>query len=163
MSGVKLQVVVNDQQITAVLGRLIATGQNLEPVMQDIAAYGEDSTEKRFQVGVAPDGTPWKPSWRVQERGGKTLIKSGHLQDISSDHGNDYAEWGSGLIYALIHQLGGEIRPKNKSALFFRLPDGSGRSVKKVTIPARPYLGINEQDEANIIDIVLENINAAIG
>ena len=164
MSGVKLQVVVNDQQITAVLGRLIATGQNLEPVMQDIAAYGESSTKQRFSDGVAPDGTPWKPSQRVQERGGKTLIDSARLLDsIVSNAGSNFAEWGSNVIYAAIHQAGGEISAKNGKGLFFKLPDGTGRRVKKVTIPPRPFLGINADDEANIIDIVLENINTAIG
>ena len=105
MSGVKLHIDVDDRRINEVLSRLIATGQNLEPVMQDIAAYGESSTKQRFADGVAPDGTPWKPSQRVQERGGKTLIDSARLLDsIVSNAGSNFAEWGSNVIYAAIHQ-----------------------------------------------------------
>jgi phage gpG-like protein len=131
--------------------------------MRDIAAYGENSTKARFADGAGPDGTPWKPSWRVQERGGKTLIDSGRLVgSITSDSGDDFAEWGSNAIYAAIQQFGGEIRPKNKKALFFRAPDGGGRSMQKVTIPARPYLGINEDDEENIIDIVNSHLADAV-
>ena len=152
----------NDGPVQAALDRLIAVGQSPRQVMREIADYGKDSTRKRFTDGTGPDGTPWKPSWRVQERGGKTLIDHGHLMNINADSGDDFSEWGSNLPYAVIQQLGGEIRPKNKKALFFRSPDGGGRSMKKVTIPARPYLGINEQDEENIIDIVNAHLAEAV-
>jgi phage gpG-like protein len=50
-------------------------------------------------------------------------------------------QWGSvGLNYALIHELGGVIVPKKAKALAIPQADGSVRLVKKVTIPARPYL-----------------------
>lgn len=50
-------------------------------------------------------------------------------------------QWGSvDLKYALIHELGGVIVPKKAKALAIPQPDGSVRFVKKVTIPARPYL-----------------------
>ncbi|MFA6219593.1 MAG: hypothetical protein WC692_07410 [Erythrobacter sp.] len=49
--------------------------------------------------------------------------------------------WGSTDVrYALIHELGGVIVPVRAQALRFKLPDGSFRIVKSVTIPARPYL-----------------------
>jgi len=50
-------------------------------------------------------------------------------------------QWGSvDLKYALIHELGGTIVPVRAKALAIPQPDGSVRFVKKVTIPARPYL-----------------------
>lgn len=153
----------DDSTVQAALNRLIAIGQSPREAMRDIAAYGEDSTQRRFADGKGPDGEAWKPSWRVQEKGGKTLIDSGRLlNSITSDSGDDFAEWGSNVIYARIHQLGGEILPKSKKALFFRTPDGGGRSVKKVTMPDRPYLGINEDDEENIIDIVNRHLAEAV-
>lgn len=48
---------------------------------------------------------------------------------------------GSDRPYALIHQLGGEIRPKTGTLLRFQ-SGGVWFSVKKVTMPARPYLPI---------------------
>lgn len=49
--------------------------------------------------------------------------------------------WGSKDVrYALIHELGGVIVPVKAQALAIPQPDGSVRFVKKVTIPARPYL-----------------------
>lgn len=50
-------------------------------------------------------------------------------------------QWGSSdANYALIHELGGVIRPVRAKALAFRLPDGSFRMASQVTIPARPFL-----------------------
>lgn len=49
--------------------------------------------------------------------------------------------WGSlDVRYALIHELGGWITAKTAKALRFRLPDGAWAMVKRVFIPARPYL-----------------------
>jgi len=48
--------------------------------------------------------------------------------------------WGSrDAVYALIHELGGVVKPKNAKALAFEI-DGEFVTVKQVTIPARPYL-----------------------
>lgn len=50
-------------------------------------------------------------------------------------------QWGSvELKYALIHELGGTIVPVRAKALAIPQDDGSVRFVKKVVIPARPYL-----------------------
>jgi phage gpG-like protein len=54
---------------------------------------------------------------------------------------------GATKIYAAIHQWGGDIVPKNAGALFV---PGYGR-LKKVTIPARPYLGISSKNAADIV------------
>ena len=163
MGDVLYQVTVDDRQVQAALDRLIAAGQHPREVMKDIATYGENSTRDRFKTGTDPDGNAWKPSHRVMDKGGKTLIDSSRLLgSITSQSGDDFAEWGSNAIYAAIHQAGGEIRPKTAKGLFFKLADGTARRVKKVTIPARPYLGINADDEANIVDIVNQHLQEAI-
>lgn len=49
--------------------------------------------------------------------------------------------WGSKDVrYALIHELGGVIRPVRAQALFFQADDGSFVVAKSVEIPERPYL-----------------------
>jgi phage gpG-like protein len=53
---------------------------------------------------------------------------------------------GATVVYAAIHQWGGEIVPKTAPALYV---PGYGK-LKKVTIPARPYLGVSGQDAADI-------------
>lgn len=161
--SVLYQITVDDRQINAALNRLLALGQNPSEVMRDIASYGENSTRDRFKTGTGPDGNAWQPSRRVQERGGKTLVDSNRLlSSITSQSGADFAEWGTNVIYAAIHQVGGEIRAKTARGLFFKVADGTARRVKKVTIPARPYLGINADDEAHIVDIINQHLQEAV-
>lgn len=69
-------------------------------------------------------------------------------------------EVGSSLPYARIHQLGGEIRPKKGKYLL--IPIG-GRFVrlKKATIPARPYLLLQKEDETTIIRATTDYLQQA--
>jgi phage virion morphogenesis protein len=144
--AIVIQIDVDDSKVQAMLQRLIAFGSHPRKAMEDIATYGESSTRQRFADQAGPDGAAWLPSQRVQEKGGKTLIKDRHLLDsIVSSAGDNGAEWGSNLIYAAIHQFGGQA--------------GRGR---KVEIPPRPYLGINSEDEENILDIINGHLASAV-
>ncbi|MBZ0164569.1 MAG: phage morphogenesis protein [Notoacmeibacter sp.] len=49
--------------------------------------------------------------------------------------------WGSKDVrYALIHELGGIIKPVRAKALMFRADDGTFVVASQVKMPARPYL-----------------------
>lgn len=150
-----LDVKVDDAQVLGAIHRLLALGGNATPVMRDIAALGENSTRMRFRTETGPDGKRWKPSLRAQIHGGRTLTKDGHLSgSISSNAGSDFAEWGVNRIYAAIHQFGDTIRPKKAGSLRFRLANGAFATVKKVTIPDRPFLGVDDNDRNDILDLV---------
>lgn len=152
---------IDDARLHAGLRGLIALGRNTGPVMADIAALGESSTRMRFRTETGPDGQKWKPSLRARITGGRTLTQDGHLSgSISGRHGRDFAEWGVNRIYAAIHQFGGEIRAKGGS-LRFRLANGGFATVKKVTIPARPFLGISDDDRDDILDVIQTRIQGA--
>jgi phage virion morphogenesis protein len=145
------------------LNKMLGRVQDLKPAMRDIARHGESQTRRRFQTETAPDGTPWKESWRKQEKGGKTLTKDGHLRkSIASNYGDDFAEWGANREYAAIHQFGGKITPKNPGGyLQFRTPGGGFARLKSVTIPARPFLpsSLDELDTDTIIELVTSHIS----
>lgn len=65
--------------------------------------------------------------------------------------GHDSVEVGSNAKYAAIHHFGGVIRAKNAGALRFRI--GESFVMKKaVTMPARPALGLNGEDEDHIME-----------
>jgi phage gpG-like protein len=70
--------------------------------------------------------------------------------------------WGTNLIYARIHNKGGVIKPVNAKALVF--PNGHGGVVfaKKVTIPKREYLKLNDEAVASIMEFALGKIAKAI-
>lgn len=123
-------------------------------LMDTIGAYGESSTRQRFIDGVGPDGEQWKESGRVRAQGGQTLRDEGRLMNsITFEASPDHAEWGSNLIYAGIHQVGGRITAKNAKALVFNIGNQT-IAVKSVDIPARPFLGISAEDEREIGHIV---------
>lgn len=126
---------------------------DLTPLMSQIGMLLETSTRDRIQdTNVAPDGAAWPKSFRAEQDGGKTLHDSGRLAaSIVNEPGPNKVLVGSNVIYAGIHQTGGDIVPKNGDALAFGLPDGGYAVVGKVTIPARPYLGISEQDRGDIL------------
>jgi len=152
----------DDAQINASLARLVALGRDMSPVMRNIAALGEASTRLRFRTETGPDGKKWKPSLRAQIAGGRTLTKEGHLGDsISSYAGADFATWGVNRPYAAIHQFGGVIKPKSGMALRFRLASGQFVTVKQVTMPARPYLGIDDDDRSSILALLQTRISEA--
>jgi len=152
----------DDARIQAGLRGLIAFGGDASAAMADIAALGQNTTRERFRTETGPDGEKWKKSLRARLTGGRTLTQAGHLAgSLSGRSGADFAEWGVNRIYAAIHQFGGEIRAKG-SALRFRLAGGGFATVKKVTMPARPFLGLSGDDETDILDILQARLAGAL-
>jgi phage virion morphogenesis protein len=139
-----------------------ASGMQIEM----LSAIGETlvaSTQKRFEQGVGPDGTAWEPSNRADNtKRGKTLVNTKVLKNSISwaTNGNE-VHVGTNKEYARIHQLGGEITPKKASWLVFKI---GGRTVRtrKVTIPARPYLGINNEDKIEIAALINDMLYEAL-
>jgi phage virion morphogenesis protein len=163
MSG-EFRIEVTDASLLAALRRLAGAMADTSPIMADIAALGEKSTRQRFRTQTGPDGKPWKPSLRAQITGGRTLTQEGRLAaSISSStrSGRDWAEWGSNVIYAAIHQFGGTIRARNAKALRFALAGGGFATVKSVTLPARPFLGLSTDDIGDITRLIQDRLAAA--
>lgn len=155
------EVKVEDAEVLGALKRMIDVCRHTAPTMGAIARLGENSTRLRFRNEIGPDGRRWKPSLRAQVHGGRTLTKDGHLANsISSNYGKDFAEWGVNRVYAAIHQFWGVIRAKGK-ALAFAIPGGGFAVVKAVRMPARPFLGVNDDDSSDILDILQRRIEGA--
>lgn len=153
MSGFTIK--TEDAGVLAALRRVVGTLADPTPLAAEIAALGENSTRLRFRTQIAPDGSAWKPSLRAQITGGRTLTQDGHLSgSLSARHGRDFAEWGVNRIYAAIHQFGGVIRPKSAKALRFPLAGGGFAVVQSVTMPARPYLGLSDDDRSDVLDAI---------
>jgi phage virion morphogenesis protein len=128
--------------------------RDMTPLMGAVARYGEESTRLRFRDETGPDGQRWLPSFRARTEGGQTLSKSGQLRDtLTSEFSSNRAAWGSNKIYAAVHQFGATIRAKSGGRLKFKLPGIGFVSPEEVTIPARPFLGFNADDRAEISDL----------
>lgn len=129
--------------------------------MRAVAEGLRTSTMERFDKSLSPEGKKWKTSIRAALTGGKTLIKSSVLRtSIRAEADKGGMAVGTNNIYAATHQFGVShrtIQPKNAKVLRFQI-GGKWISTKKVTIsiPARPFLGISEEDDAEIKDMLDE-------
>lgn len=139
-----ISVEIEDAALRAALMRIAAVLASPSAVMDQIGRHLVASTLRRFERERAPDGSPWLKSARALAEGGRTLTDTGRLRGSIAHtvtDGGRAVEVGSDVLYAAIHQLGGRA--------------GRGR---RVTLPARPYLGIDEDDRANILRIVARAI-----
>lgn len=153
---------IQDEQLAAAMRAIVAAGQEPRPVLEEIGVYGVKSTRDRFFDEMAPGGLPWLPSIRKQRQGGRTLRESGALQDgITYEVGTEFVEWGSNKVYAGVHQFGATIRPKTAQALRFEIPGVGWITRKEVTVPARPFLGVDEHDKEEIGGILVHWLEQA--
>lgn len=144
------------------LRRMAALGQQPRPLWEAIGQYGESSTKLRFARGYGPDRKPWIPSVRVRTQGGQTLRLKNHLMNsVTHNADNQGTSWGTNKIYAAPNQFGAVIKAKSGGALRFRMPGGNFVTVKKVTIPARPFVGLNEDDGREILMISNDAVDQA--
>lgn len=148
MSGVSIRVhVAGIAEVETALARL-STFQASTLLEALARLIRESARERLISGGPAPDGAAWAPN-----KEGRTPIlhRTGALaRSIDYRVAGDQAIVGSGLVYAAIHQFGGTIVPKSKPALVFRI---GGRLVrtKKVTMPARPYIGLSADDRSEVV------------
>ena len=116
------------------------------------------NTKERFRKQVDPEGKPWAKSFRALQEKGKTLMDKRDLYNsINFKAKPDRVEVGTNKIYASTHQDGAVIKPRKAKYLKFKF-NGSFRAVKKVKIPARPFMGINRNDRQDIEEIIRERI-----
>lgn len=120
-----------------------------------LAEAARTSTLDRFRLEKSPGGKKWESSVRADTEGGKTLTDSARLKNSikTSSNASGFAI-GTNTIYASTHQMGAKgrritIRAKTPKGLIFKYGDRwvRKREVKiKVNIPARPFLGLSEDD-----------------
>lgn len=120
----------NSEQVTAWLNKIAEHTEHRKPLMKSIAGTMKSAVLQNFDESG-------RPKWLgLKYRTGMPLINGGNLRkSIGEYYDNDQAIVGTNVEYAAIHQFGGM----------------AGRN-KKVEIPARPFLTLTEQDEADILE-----------
>lgn len=166
MSGVAISVTISDDAVRRAFARLSGMMDNTTPVMSAIGTELVASTTLRFVTQTDPEGAAWTalhPEYAKGKRNARILTESGRLRDsITKVASADEVRVGTNVIYGAIHQFGGTIQPKSASHLFFRM-GGNLIVADKVTLPARPYLGISADDETAIAEIVFDFIERFAG
>lgn len=142
--------------------RAVSAPETRAAILDDLGEHLVSMADLRFEREVGPDGIGWEQSERAKTEGGQTLTDTGHLRgSLAYEHSADRLEVGSAVKYAGIHQYGGEIRPKKAAKLAFKI-GGRLILVDKVTMPARPFLGFTEADEAKTVHIISKHWSGAL-
>ena len=141
MSDKPIEIKIDNKDVDRKLLELAQKSENLRPLMKNIAGIFASATEENFKNEGRPD--KWtelseatkKQRTKQKKWPGQILQVSGQLaSSISTQYDDESAVIGSNLDYAAIHQLGGQ----------------AGKN-KKVTIPARPYLKLTDNDFEEIL------------
>ena len=136
MTGLGLR--IDDRRLRAAVGRLAAALDDPGAALDEIARRLAASTDRRFARERGPDGARWTPSRRALREGGRTLDDSGRLRaSIAAFAGEGEAGVAAGAGYAAIHQL--------------------GRGV-----PARPFLGLDDDDRSAALAVVRRAVERAV-
>ena len=142
MSDKPIEIKIDNKDVEKKLLELAQKGENLRPLMKNIAGIFASATEENFKNEGRPD--KWtefseatkKQRTKQKKWPGQILQVSGQLaSSISTQYDDESAIIGSNLDYAAIHQLGGQ----------------AGKN-KKVEIPARLYLKLTDDDFNEILD-----------
>lgn len=169
---------IDDRAVLDALTRLQSRMSDLSPLMHNIGEHLTETTKRRFDTATAPDGTRWEPNTqttilnylgrfstsyskktgKISSKGatrainkkpltGRTGGGASLMATIKYNAGRDFVEIGSPKEYAAMQQFGGK---KSK------FPNLWG------DIPARPFLGISDQDQKSILDIISGYLNDSI-
>ena len=141
MNDKPIEIKIDNKDVERKLLELAQKGENLRPLMKNIAGIFASATEENFKNEGRPD--KWtelaeatkKQRTKQKKWPGQILQVSGQLaSSISTQYDDESAIIGSNLDYAAIHQLGGQ----------------TGKN-KKVTIPARPYIKLTDDNFEEIL------------
>ncbi len=150
MAGV--QVTFGELTLGELRARLNSVDADLSSAMIEISEALLQSSQERAAKEVAPDGTPWAPLAESTKRQ-KTRQSLSINKILHGESGNLFGtlfpfasaleagvSTGPGTSqYAAVHQFGHRF-------------SSTGSLPRQV--PARPYLGISRDDEAEVVDIL---------
>lgn len=146
MAGTTITITTNAEKVADELDIIAARCGNLLPAMQIIGQTVTASVQKNFMEGGRPSG--WQqlaPATLATKKGGSILVTKGFggglLGSIHAEPAADHVLIGTDKVYAAIHQFGGQ----------------AGRG-QKVTIPARPFLLVQDEDWPEIKEQLNEYI-----
>lgn len=154
---IRIKVNLDTLELETALRGLMDAGHDMAPLTRNISEIMLDSTLRAFEAEHSPDGKKWAGLTKTtlaRRRGkGKILQPTGGgaglAGSIQAEHDNTSARVGTNKIYAGPHQFGAGKRQFKGIA-----PWGD--------LPARPFLGIGDEDEMEIQDAMKTFIEDAI-
>ena len=157
MAGAHLTLIVDDADAQVLFGRLAEfSGAPMQLALADIGEHLLNSTRDRAAAQVDPSGVPWVPlspryeRFKEKKRPNVPKLKfDAHMlgDQLSYQARPGSLDLGTSAVYGAIQQFGGKpgMRPGTRN------------------IPARIWLGLSEQDRTDIVEILGEHLQRAIG
>lgn len=161
MAGTSIRL---DGDVSALLRRMRSYSEvDRRGLNAALAQSARESTLERFRQSRDTNGRRWKTSIRAAATGGRTLIDTAQLRNSIRAYSDEKGfAIGTNAKHAGTHQFGVSkrtIQAKSRRGLRFQV---GGRWVTKkkvkVSIPARPYLGLSSEDMEEIKATVEEFI-----
>lgn len=147
-----IKITLDDAETQAAFAELNRRSTDMTELMRRITGHMADAAEDSFARQRSPDNVPWvdlsrftkaarakrgyapgqklqvRDLWEWQKLQVTGTLAASVTAQTARTWGRDFAQIGSNVPYARIHQLGGK----------------AGRN-HKVTIPARPFLGLSSE------------------
>jgi phage virion morphogenesis protein len=168
MPGARVEIEFDDKAVIDVLTRAEArlAPDGMETMLSYIGEYLLRSTRERAEREVSPSGAAWDPlepsyaKWKQKKRpGAKILHFDFHMlgDQLSHQVEGDTLYVGTNARYGAIHQFGGTI----KHAAYGRVRDKAIIPEHETGMPARPWLGVSDDDADEIKQITLDYLQAS--
>ena len=146
-----VEVLVRDEGARRALAAALAAGRNTLPLMQDIGNLLVNQALERFELQRDPDGNDWAPLSLAylsvrKNPDAPILTQQGYLKNsLTYLATRDLVETGSNLVYAAMQNFGGT----------------GGPAWGSKDIPARTYMGLNQESEEEITALVMAHFGGA--
>lgn len=169
---------IHDAEVTAAFERLLGASRDLTPAMKAIGERLSETTKRRFETSTGPDGQRWAPNSQAtyealarrgkgsfNKRDGKLSAKGAGVvmakkpligeskrlsTEINYQASATQVTIGSPMEYAAVHQFGVLRGALGRTKRGGPIPWGN--------IPARPFLGVSDQDKSDILDILQDHL-----
>lgn len=179
MSGVAISIEANGESaVMQALARLSAFNQSKPKLFDAIGQTVVSNIRSRWTKGEGLEGK-WRLSGRVMREGGTTLRDTSRsMNSITHNVLPGGVEIGTDVEYAAIHHFGGEIHYEARMRrTYFRqnqwtglvgnkfvrkarsnfMQESMGKAYK-INMPRRPFLGLTESDEQEVLNIITEHL-----
>ena len=160
MSEDQFRLEVDDQDVLDALAAAQAAMTDLTPLMSEIEGIMVDAIERSFINEQDPTtGVPWAAlspvtkARRGDPNGPKLQDKGDLVNSVRGDHDASSAEAGVAEKYGITHQLGAKRGQYGETSRGSPIPWGD--------IPARPFVGVGEDDKTDIRDAVSRYISTS--
>lgn len=160
MSGARVELEFDNAAVLTAVRGALAELADPRPMLLDIGEALVNSTRDRFSAQRGPDGQTWKslsPRYLATKspNPGKILQRRGDLvRQIFPQVEGATLLVGTDRVYGAVHQFGALKGAFGKTRRGAPIPWGD--------IPARPFLGISDDDAAEIIAIARDHLQTRL-